>query len=231
MQLKIKIKGKIITSLLVLVKIDFIEGVINHCLEREIYPHAEAGQNDWLKRICSDDIHFSELFDCFVDTIPYYSGIDDASTDWRKYEKDHVCWKPTRMTYLIDGGRESKIDIGKVVTEIDELIIEEKLFYMGFDELLMHSGVESDFNETFSYVWNNINEDFKSEKLKIELVKYDSITDRRDLRISSVTYNGSACDRDDLTGFSGSEIAPVFLRKSGKRYSLQELITEYINKL
>ena len=102
---------------------------------------------------------------------------------------------------------------------------------MGFDELLMHSGEKSDSNETLTYVWNNITDDFEPEKLKIELVKYDSITGGRDLRVSSVTYDGSACDRDDGSGHGGCRIDPVFLRKSGKRYSVQELITEYINKL
>ena len=231
MQLKIKIVSKIITSLLVPVKIDFIKGIINHCLDLEIYPHAEAGQNDCLKRVCSDDNRFSELCNCFADTIPGQSGIDDAGSDWRKHEKDHVYWKPARITYSIDGGRGLKIDIGKALTEIDELIIDEKLFHMGFDELLMHSGEKSDSNETLTYVWNNITDDFEPEKLKIELVKYDSITGGRDLRVSSVTYDGSACDRDDGSGHGGCRIDPVFLRKSGKRYSVQELITEYINKL
>ena len=231
MQLKIKIVSKTITSLLSPVKNDFIKGIINHCLDLEIYPHAEAGQNDWLKRVCSDDNRFKELCNCFADTFPDYSGIDDARSDWSNHEKEHVCWKPARMTYSIDGGRESKIDIGKAVTEIDELIIDEKLFHMGFDELLMHSGCKSCSNETFSYVWNSINEDFDPGKLKIELVKYDSITGRRDLRISCVTYNGSTCDRDDFSGFAGGRIDPVFLRKSGKRYSVKDLITEYINKL
>ena len=231
MQLKIKILSKIITSLIVPVKNDFIKNIINHCIDLEIYPHADAEQNDWLKRVCSDDNRFSELCNCFADTFPDYSGIDDASSDCSKHEKEHICWKPVRMTFSIDSGRESKIDISKTVTEIDELIIDEKLFHMGFDELLMHSGCKSCGNETLCYVWNSIDEDFNPGKLKIGLVKYDSITGSGDLRISSVTYNGSVCDREDFSGFAGGRIDPVFLRKSGKRYGVKELITEYINKL
>ncbi len=227
MQLKIQITGQIKRTAFYPVKKVLINSIIQHCLECEVYPHADTGDCRWMERTMADKTRWAEMLNCFRETI--LELFEDSSCSGAAHASEAVRWPPDKITCCVDGKPLTNLPSEYAGRTIEKKALNRLAHALQPGYLLMLTDYRSIYSSSVCYAWNNIGSQFRPELIAIKIECFSRITGMSDLRAADITYNGANSDSCNSTGFAAEDFDLVFISKTGAQHLITDLIREYLN--